>query len=101
MQRGDHPEGHQHGEPRAGPALGMGAHRPRDDRGGDMMVSLHAADRSYLRGLAAQVRDIEWTLLKSIYHWENIKDDEVITDRIYIPLHYRFTDWWEGRQRPY
>lgn len=46
-------------------------------------------------------RDIEWTLMKHIYRWEHLKDDEVITDRIYIPLHYRFTDWVEERQRPY
>jgi len=46
-------------------------------------------------------RDIEWTLLKHIYRWEHLKDDEVITDRIYVPLRYSFTDWVEGRQRPY
>lgn len=45
--------------------------------------------------------DIEWTFLKNIYRWDHIRDDDVITDRIYVPLHYTFTDWWEGRRRPY
>ncbi len=55
---------------------------------------------------ALQVRDpfwreIEWHLRKQIYRWQHIKDDEIISDRLHVPLEYSFSDWCEGRQRPY
>jgi hypothetical protein len=43
----------------------------------------------------------EWELKKRIYRWEHIGDDEVITDRLYVPIRYSLTDWVEGRVRPY
>ncbi len=46
-------------------------------------------------------RDFEWYFLKQIYRWSNIKDDEIITDKIYIPIVYEFNDWIENRERPY
>jgi hypothetical protein len=46
-------------------------------------------------------RELEWHLLKLIHRAESIRDDEVITDRWHVPLRYRFTDWVEGRRRPY
>jgi len=46
-------------------------------------------------------RGYEWDLKRRIYRWENLKDDEVITDRIYVPIQRKLTDWIEGRARPY
>ena len=46
-------------------------------------------------------RRYEWDLKKRIYRWENLKDDEVITDRIYVPIQRKLTDWIEGRVRPF
>jgi len=43
----------------------------------------------------------EWELKKRIYRWEHIGDDEVITDRLYVPIRYSLTDWVEDRVRPY
>ena len=43
----------------------------------------------------------EWELKKRIYRWEHIGDDEVITDRLYVPIRYSLTDWVENRVRPY
>ncbi|NWG12906.1 MAG: hypothetical protein HXY20_05145 [Acidobacteria bacterium] len=47
------------------------------------------------------LRKYEWELRKRIYRWEYLKDDEVITDRIYVPVRRQLTDWIEGRVRPY
>lgn len=46
-------------------------------------------------------RRYEWDLKKRIYRWENLKDDEVITDKIYVPIQRKLTDWIEGRVRPF
>ena len=43
----------------------------------------------------------EWELKKRIYRWEYIKDDEVISDRLYVPICYSLSDWIDGRVRPY
>jgi hypothetical protein len=43
----------------------------------------------------------EWELKKRIYRWDNIKDDEIITDKLYVPICYSLTDWIENRVRPY
>jgi len=45
--------------------------------------------------------EYEWELKKKIYRWEHIVDDEVITERLYVPVRYTLTDWTEGRVRPY
>ena len=41
----------------------------------------------------------EWELKKRIYRWEHIKDDEIISDKLYVPICYRLTDWIDGRIR--
>jgi hypothetical protein len=46
-------------------------------------------------------RKYEWDLKKRIYRWENLQDDEIITDRLYVPIQHQLTDWIEGRVRPY
>ncbi len=43
----------------------------------------------------------ESEMRRKIYRWEHIKDDEIITDRIYVPIVHSLTDWIEGRKRPY
>ncbi len=79
---------------------------------------MNRRDRAYLRFLPEEVwpecipaetlriedpfwRDLERHLLKAIYRWKHIGDDEVISDRVFVPLVYQFSDWWEGRRRPY
>jgi len=46
-------------------------------------------------------RAVEGDLRRRIYRWEHIRDDEVTTADLYIPSRHRFTDWFEGRARPY
>jgi hypothetical protein len=46
-------------------------------------------------------RRIELELRKRIYKWEYIKDDDVITSRIYVPVIHAVSDWVDGRIRPY
>jgi hypothetical protein len=46
-------------------------------------------------------RKYEWDLKKKIYRWENLKDDEIITARVYVPIKRKVTDWIEGRVRPF
>jgi hypothetical protein len=46
-------------------------------------------------------RRYEWDLKKRIYRWEHLKDDEVITDKVYVPIQRHLTDWIAGRARPY
>jgi hypothetical protein len=43
----------------------------------------------------------EWELKKRIHRWKHIGDDEIITDRLYVPIRRSLTDWVEGRARPY
>ena len=43
----------------------------------------------------------EWELKKRTYRWENIRDDVIITDKLYVPISYTLTDWIENRVRPY
>ncbi|MDO5444562.1 MAG: hypothetical protein Q4F31_02960 [Eubacteriales bacterium] len=47
------------------------------------------------------LRAWEYDLKKKIYRWNNIHDDVIITDKIFVPIEYEFTDWVEGRRRPY
>ncbi len=46
-------------------------------------------------------RRCEWELRRRIYRWENIKDDEIINDKVYVPVERAITDWVDGRVRPY
>lgn len=46
-------------------------------------------------------RHFEFEFKKLIYRWNKIRDDSVTTDKVYIPIDYEFTDWLEGRRRPY
>lgn len=65
---------------------------------------LDAAD-TFKEGGADSVRQlfraIEGDLRRRIHRWEHIRDDEVTTAAVYIPSGHRFTDWYEGRSRPY
>jgi hypothetical protein len=47
------------------------------------------------------LRRIEWDLRKRIYRWKHIADDEIIDDKLYVPVERTLTDWVEGRVRPY
>lgn len=46
-------------------------------------------------------RKYELELRRKIYRWDHIKDDEIITDTIYVPIAHSLTDWIEGRKRPF
>jgi hypothetical protein len=39
------------------------------------------------------LREYEWYLKSLIYHWEELKDDYVITSRLKVPAVVDFTDW--------
>lgn len=43
----------------------------------------------------------EYELKKRIYRWENIHDDTILNNTIYVPIDYEFTQWAEVRQRPF
>lgn len=44
-------------------------------------------------------RNLEWDLKRRIYKWNHLKDDEIITNKIYVPIERTLTDWFEGRQK--
>lgn len=46
-------------------------------------------------------REFEYELKKRIYRWGRIRDDLIITENIYLPIKYRFSDWMPNRQRPF
>lgn len=46
-------------------------------------------------------RRCEWDLRRRIYRWQNIRDDEIINAKLYVPIERTITDWVEGRVRPY
>ncbi len=46
-------------------------------------------------------RRCEWELRRKIYRWENIKDDEIINDKVWVPVERTVTDWVDGRVRPF
>jgi hypothetical protein len=46
-------------------------------------------------------RKYELELRQKIFRWENIGDDEIISDKIYVPIQRRLTDWIDNRVRPY
>jgi hypothetical protein len=47
------------------------------------------------------IRTYESGLRRSLYRWEQIKDDEIVTSKIRVPIVHSLTDWIEGRKRPY
>ena len=47
------------------------------------------------------LRDYELYILRQLYRYEHLQDDEVLEPVLYSPYFYRFSDWYEGRQRPY
>ena len=47
------------------------------------------------------LREYEWEILRRIYQAKYLQDDEVLTNVFYVPVDYKFTDWIEGRIRPY
>jgi hypothetical protein len=51
-------------------------------------------DHPLLRGYEADLR-------RRIHRWEHIKDDEILTSKIHVPIVHSLTDWIEGRRRPY
>lgn len=38
---------------------------------------------------------------QQIFRYKHLRDDEVIDNKLYIPYVLRYTDWIEGRQRPF
>lgn len=47
------------------------------------------------------LREYELFLLRQLYRARHLRDDEIIEPVLYAPLNYRFSDWYEGRKRPY
>jgi hypothetical protein len=47
------------------------------------------------------LRSIEAELRTRIYRWEHLRDDQVITADLYVPLAVSVSDWLPGRERPY
>lgn len=43
----------------------------------------------------------ERQLLHTIYRYHNLRDDIVLNNKLYIPVDYKFSDWYVGRKRPY
>lgn len=46
-------------------------------------------------------RSIEYNILKRLYRAEHFCCDAVVYPDIYVPIEYRFSDWVEGRQKPF
>lgn len=46
-------------------------------------------------------REFKHMLRKYIYKYSHFRDDEIISDTIYVPFVTETTDWIEGRVRPY
>ena len=46
-------------------------------------------------------RVYERYLRRKLYKSEFIRDDDVLNNNIYVPIHYQVTDWMEGRKKPY
>jgi hypothetical protein len=46
-------------------------------------------------------KKFELELKKKLYKWERIRDDEIINDKLYVPIERKLTDWIENRVRPY
>lgn len=47
------------------------------------------------------LRYIEYDLRQRIYKWENIRDDDVITSNVYVPVIHSFSGWIDGDWRSY
>lgn len=47
-------------------------------------------------------RHYEYELKKTIWRFENIHDDYPLSNKIWLPIDYEWTDWWcEERRRPF
>lgn len=46
-------------------------------------------------------RKYEYDFLKTLWRWKHVKDDYVFTNKVYVPVDYEWTDWYEGRERPF
>lgn len=46
-------------------------------------------------------KEYEMELRKRIYRWEHLKDDDITTSKIYVPIVHSISDWTEERRRPY
>lgn len=46
-------------------------------------------------------RGFERYLRRLLYRDQYIHDDYILTNKLYIPIQYQVTDWFEGRVRPY
>lgn len=46
-------------------------------------------------------RDFERYMRRLLYRGQHIHDDYVLSNKLYIPIRYQVTDWFEGRSRPY
>lgn len=46
-------------------------------------------------------REIEYEIMKRIYRAEHFAGDMVIYPDLYVPIEYRFSDWYPGRVKPY
>jgi hypothetical protein len=46
-------------------------------------------------------KEYEMELRKRIYTWEQLKDDDIITEKIYVPIVHWISDWTRERKRPY
>ena len=46
-------------------------------------------------------REYEMELRKRVYRWEHLKDDDITTSKIYVPIVHSISDWTCERRRPY
>ncbi len=47
------------------------------------------------------LREYELFILRQLYRAKYLHDDEVLEPVLYAPFVYRFSDWYNGRRRPY
>jgi hypothetical protein len=46
-------------------------------------------------------KEYEIEFRKRIYRWEYLKDDDITTEKIYVPIVHSLSDWTQERRRPY
>ena len=46
-------------------------------------------------------KEYEWYLRRRLYQNQYLPDDEIIHRKLYVPIIYSFSDWIQGRKRPY
>lgn len=57
--------------------------------------------RNSLRMTDPLLKSVEYELKKRLYRSEHFADDMLVDTDIYVPIDYDFTNWVEGRVRPY